>query len=172
MKKKLLALSVLGVALTVTLALLPVGIAQAKAPLRGTTAYEFVGHLGIVDADGRLLAWEGTTSGDIDGVIRWWVEPGDTFTGQAHHYSIRVEIWDSTATELLLAAEMSGTTTARHGKNSNWRENGVVTEANGDFESWVGRHVHESGHFTWQVIDTPDGPVTIPEAGTSIFRIN
>ncbi len=159
-------------ALTVIVALLPVGIAQAKRPLAGTTAYEFVGHLGILDAAGRLLAWEGTTSGDIDGVIRWWAEPGDRFTGQAHHYSLRMEILDPTGTELLLAAEMSGSTTARHEKNSNWRENGVVTETSAELASWLGRHVHESGHFTWQVIDTPDGPVTLPEAGTSIFRVN
>lgn len=159
-------------ALTVILTLLPAGIAQAKTPLRGTTEYEFILLQGIVDAEGRMLAWEGTTSGDIDGVIRWWAEPGDTFTGQAHHYSLRMEIWDSTATELLLAAHMSGCTTARHEKNSNWRENGVVTEASAEYSSWVGRQVHESGHFTWQVIQTPDGPISLPEAGTSIFRVN
>ena len=159
-------------ALTVVMALLPAGIAQAKTPLNGSTAYEFVGHLGMIDADGRLLVWEGTTSGDIDGMIRWWAEPGDTFTGQAHHYSLRMEILDSTGTELLIAAAVKGSTTARHEKNSNWRENGVVIEASEEFEAWVGRHVHESGHFTWQVIDTPDGPITLPKAGTSIFRIN
>ena len=43
------------------LALVPIGMAQAKKPapsLKCTTEYDFVGDLGIV-VDGRLLAWEG-----------------------------------------------------------------------------------------------------------------
>jgi hypothetical protein len=159
-------------ALAVILALLPAGIAQAKTPLRATTAYEFVAPLGIVDGEGRALIWQGTIAGDINGVIKWWAPPEDKVTGQALHYTLRMEVWSSDESLLLLAADQSGSTTVRHGKNSNWRETGVVTEASEEFAMWLGRRVYESGTFTWQVIDTPGGPLTIPEAGTSIFRIN
>ncbi|MHA1621779.1 MAG: hypothetical protein ACTSVO_06500 [Candidatus Heimdallarchaeaceae archaeon] len=30
-------------------------------------------YLGETDAEGRLLAWEGTISGDINGDIFWWM---------------------------------------------------------------------------------------------------
>lgn len=74
--------------------------------------------------------------------------------------------------EVILAANGSGTTTARHMKNSIWRSNGTVTVAEGEYASWLGRNVHESGHFKWDEFPTPDGPVWVPTTGDSIFRIN
>ena len=122
-----------------------------------TTEYDFVGDLGILDPQGRLLAWEGTVSGDINGVIKWWMDPTTmTYTGQASHYEDRFEIWDATETTLLLAGDEAGSTTARHGKNSNWRTNGIVTEAYGEFENWLGRNNHAEGHFTWAAPGLPD----------------
>ena len=134
--------------------------------LKCTTEYNFVGLLGITDAQGRLLAWEGPISGDINGVIKWWMD-GSTmvYTGQASHYVDRFEIWNTDTTVLLLAGDEAGSTTARHEKNSNWRTNGIVTEAYGEFEDWIGRHNHAEGHFTWAAPG-------LPEQGYGTFKIN
>jgi hypothetical protein len=139
--------------------------ASKPAPkLIGTTAHVFMGHLGITK-EGRLLAWEGPISGDIEGVIQWWADGPSTITGQASHYTLRVEIWNAAKTALLLVGDESGSTTVRHGKNSVWRTNGIVTEAYGAFEPWMGRQIHESGRFTWAAPGLPD-------RGESTFRVN
>jgi hypothetical protein len=137
----------------------------AKKPISDSTEYDFVGHLGIFDSEGRLLAWKGTVSGDINGVIKWWMVLPMSYTGQASHYEDRFEIWNAAETELLLAGDEAGTTTARHGKNSNWRTNGTVTEVGQGFEEWLGRQEHSEGHFTWAAPGVPDH-------GTGTFRIN
>ncbi len=135
----------------------PASLPKKPAPsLTCATEYYFVGTLGIFDAEGRLLAWEGTASGDIEGVIRWWmVTESMSYTGQASHYVDRFEILDGDG-ELLLAGDEAGTTTARHGKNSNWRTNGTVTEVGPGFEGWLGRKEHAEGHFTWAAPGLPD----------------
>ena len=141
-------------------------LAIKPAPsLTCTTEYDFFGHLGIFDGQGRLLGWKGTISGDIEGVIQWWMVIPMSTTGQASHFESRFEIWNAAETELLLAGDDAGTTTARHGKNSVWRANGIVTEAYGEFENWNGRRVHEGGHFTWAAPGLPDH-------GDGTFRIN
>jgi hypothetical protein len=155
--------------LSVILVLVSVGMAAAKKPapsLRCTTEYVFVGHLQEIpddlDEEGRLLVWEGPISGDIEGVIQWWMVPSIR-TGQASHYVDRFEIWKGEV--LLLAGDEAGTTTARHGKNSNWRTNGTVTEVGPGFEDWLGRKEHAEGHFTWAAPGLPD-------EGYGTFRIN
>ena len=137
---------------------------QAKNPLNCTTEYWFVGDLGIFDDDGRLLAWTGTVSGDINGEINWWMF---YFTkAQVTHFADDIwEIFDSETGELLLRGNEKGTTTIRHGKNSVWRSNGMVTETNEDLAIWLGRNVHMEGHFTWVEPGFPD-------CGTGIMRIN
>jgi hypothetical protein len=142
---------------------------NAAAPLKATTEYAFVGHLGELDADGRLLAWKGTTSGDIDGVIRWWMVVPFSITGQVTHFEERWEIWDVTSSFLLLEGYNAGTTTNRPGKNGVWRSNGIVTWVHPDFpelDKWFGRHMHESGEFSWLIQGE------LPFQGTGIFRIN
>ncbi len=150
--------------LVVLLAVVPIGMVQAKTPLYCTTDYVFVGHLGTFDDDGRLLCWIGTVSGDINGEINWWMF---FYTkAQVTHFADDIwEILDSETGEVLLRGDEKGTTTIRHGKNSVWRSNGIVLEAYGDFEIWVGRHVHMGGHFTWIVPGFPD-------SGSGILRIN
>ncbi len=145
--------------------------AEAKdpAPLNATLEYEFVGHLLQFDAQGRLLAWEGTTSGDIEGIIRWWMVVPFSVTGQVTHFEERWEIWDASGSTLLIAGYNAGTTTNRPGKSGVWRSNGVVTEVNDDYPElakWFGRHMHESGEFFWIV------PGEFPSDGTGTFRIN
>jgi uncharacterized protein (TIGR02246 family) len=132
--------------------------------LTGTTEHDFVGHLETFDDKGRLLAWEGTISGDINGVIQWWMGPMSTI-GHLSYYVYRVEIWNSDKTVLLLAGEEVGSTTAAPGKDAVWRGNGIVTEASAEFEDWIGRQVYESGRATWAI------PGVLPDHGVSTFLI-
>ena len=144
-------------------------VAKDAAPLNATTEYAFVGHLGAFDDEGRLLAWEGTTSGDIDGVIRWWMVVPFSITGRVTHYEERWEIWDVNMTFLLLEGFNAGTTTNRPGKSGVWRSNGIVTYVNPGFpelDEWLGRHMHESGEFSWFIQGE------LPFLGTGIFRVN
>lgn len=142
---------------------------NADAPLKATTEYSFVGHLGEFDAEGRLLAWQGTTSGDINGIIRWWMVVPFSITGQVTHFEEQWEIWDETDSFLLLRGYNAGTTTNRPGKSGVWRSNGVVTWVNPDIPElaqWFGRHMHESGEFFWVIQGE------FPSHGTGIFRTN
>ena len=154
------------IALILILMLVPTFIAQAHKPapsLIGTTEYYFVGDLGIFDAEGRLLAWEGPISGDIEGVIQWWMVMGP-ITGQVSHFEARWEIWDGA--DLLLAGTEAGTTTNRPGKNGVWRAHGFVTEAVTEFEDWIGRPIHDGGEFIWVI------PGVFPSHGWGELRIN
>jgi hypothetical protein len=165
MKKESKRVGVVLLSFVFLLALVPV-MTQAKNPLNATTYYEFVGHLGITDDDGRLLCWEGTVSGDINGEIYWYMYILDKNCPQVTHFADdRWYIFDSDTGELLLKGDEKGTTTIRHGKNSVWRANGIVLEANEDFAYWLGRHVHMGGHFEWIVPG-------FPGSGSGIFRIN
>ena len=148
-------------------------VAKDAASFTVTTEYEFVGGVAVpeFDAQGRLLAWEGTTNGDIEGIIRWWlVLPMPTrVTGQASHFAGRWEIWDENDRSLLLAGDEAGTTTDRPGKSCVWRANGIVTYVSPDYpelDDWIGRQVHDGGEFTWVV------PGLLPFEGWGEFRIN
>ena len=169
--KKLISIgtiAVLALALLVVSGTVSADESEKPAPtLTGTTEYDFVGLDGIFDDEGRLLCWEGTISGDINGVIKWWMGPMST-TGQASHYVDRFEIWDSDEddAELLLAVDEEGTTTVCHGKNTVWRANGIVTEAYGEFEDWIGCETHNSGDATWII------PGVLPLDGEGTFRVN
>ena len=144
-------------------------VSNDEATLKITTEYAFVGHLGIFDAESRLLAWEGPTDGDIEGTMRWWLVFPTRVTGQASHFVGKWEIWDDTVTVLLLAGYEAGTTTDRPGKSGVWRANGIVTYVNPDFpelDDWFGRQVHDGGEFMWVI------PGEFPSHGWGKFRIN
>lgn len=142
------------------------GPGQPAPTLTGVTAYDFVGadDPPAFDAEGRLLAWKGTISGDIEGVIEWWMVVPFEVTGQVTLWTDRWEIWNPAETELLLAGEEAGTTTAHEGKNGIWRGTGVVTEASREFEAWIGRPTHDGGEFTWAAPGLPD-------KGVGTFRV-
>jgi hypothetical protein len=147
---------------------MPVGHASATQPLRGVHDYVFVNEFD--PARGLVLVWEGNISGDIEGCIQWWAAAPPAVTGQATHYDLRWEIWDSCEADatLLLGGSESGSTTVRNLKNSNWRTNGIVEDAAPEFEEWIGRRSHMSGHFEWVIL--AEGPV--PSHGDGIFRLN
>ena len=89
--KKLISISTIPVlAVTLLLVLGTVLADDAKKPapsLTCTITYDFVGHLGEFDPEGRLLVWDGEIHGDIEGVILWWFDM-DRFvsTGLVSHY--------------------------------------------------------------------------------------
>ena len=143
-----------------------VGLALAKnttPPLTCTTEYNFVGHLGEFDEEVRLLAWEGPISGDINGVIQWWMVLPFKETGQASHYIERWKILDGDG-EVLLVGDEKGTTTICHGKNTTWRANGIVIDASKEYEHYIGSQTHNSGDVIWAALD-------VPSHGTGKMRI-
>ena len=153
--------------LVVVAALVPVGMAAAKKPepkLKGITEYDMVappyGPL-MVDGGGRVLVWEGPISGDIEGVIQWWMG-SVTYTGSVAHYDDRCVILDEDGNMLLEVLE-SGSTTYRDGMDPIWRTNGVVTDASGDYTDWIGRQTHADGDAKLQ---------ETPPCGMGTFRVN
>ncbi len=167
--KKLISIStipVLALALLLVLGTVMADNAAKPAPsLRCTIDYVFVGHLGVTDAEGRLLVWEGNIHGDIEGQILYWFVPAGgppNMPDWAHvsFYEARWEIWDGEV--LLLAGDSAGTTASPPGKDGIWRGNGIVTEAYGEFEDWIGRQTYEGGNVNWD----------FPYSGEGIFRIN
>ncbi len=142
---------------------------QAKKPapsLICAIEYDFVGHLGIFDTEGRLLVWDGVIQGDIEGVILWWFDlTGSQDTGVVKHYVAKWEIYDS-EDNVLLVGDSTGTTATPPGKDGIWRGNGIVTEAYGEFEDWIDRKTYEGGSVTWVI------PGVLPLDGEGIFVIN
>jgi hypothetical protein len=128
--------------------------------------YDFVGHLGEFDDEGRLLVWIGGIHGDIEGVILWWFDlTGSRDTGVVKHYVAKWEIYDS-EDNVLLVGDSTGTTATPPGKDGIWRGNGIVTEAYEEFEDWIGRKTYEGGNVTWVI------PGLLPLGGEGIFGIN
>lgn len=114
-----------------------------------------------------LLAWEGTVRGDIEGVIRWWVEffPPD-LTGVG-----RFELWDCVPEypiscdyenpDLLL---MAGNDAFGYVSATDWEGKGLVTYANGEYAEWFSQRITDGG---WVDFD-PDG---VPLYGEGSFVI-
>ncbi|UCD40506.1 MAG: SgcJ/EcaC family oxidoreductase, partial [Candidatus Bathyarchaeota archaeon] len=147
---------------------------KSAQSLTGTTAYDFFGadDPPTVDAEGRVLCWKGSISGDIEGVILWWFDMDRFVTiGQVSHWVDRWEIWSDDPLEnpeeavLLLAGDEAGTTTAPPGEDGFWWGKGIVTEASAEFEDWIGRQMYDGGNVTWAAPGLPD-------CGEGTFRIN
>ncbi|MDH5761298.1 MAG: hypothetical protein OEZ65_17170 [Gemmatimonadota bacterium] len=140
-------------------------VGDAAPALMSTIDYVFAGHLGQFDADGRLLVWDGTIDGEVNGQILWWFvlgagppnKPPQALVG---FYEARWEIWDGET--LLMAGNSSGTTAKPPGLDGIWRGKGIVTEANADYAEWIGRPMFEDGNVAW----------AFPYSGQGTFRIN
>ena len=163
-----LSLVVLFIAQTMQMAF-AVDNAVADSLLTGKTDYRFVGHLGQTDDEGRLLVWEATIEGDVEGQLQWWfVNPPPTpqleyAGGRLTFYAARWELWVDE--ELLLAGESAGKTDFRNGADGIWDGHGRVTEAAGRFHALKGRVVYETG----TVIVGSDPPKSF--SGTGMFLI-
>ena len=162
--KKLISISTIPV-LALALVLVLGTVLQAKKttpPLTCATEYFFEGDVPPYD-----LAWVGPVSGDIQGVVKWWLlsrSPHPAPPSQVGQMLFRWEIYDS-AENLLLAGEERERTIVRHGKNSVWRANGIVTEASEQFEDYIGSQMHDGGNFTW------DPETGLPDHGFGTLRI-
>jgi hypothetical protein len=131
--------------------------------------YWFVGHFGELDDEGRLLVWEATISGDLNGTIKWWFEsPPPVVNSPFSFYAGRWEIWADG--ELVLAGESAGKTVFPDGlvvggADGIWDGHGVVTEAQGRMSPLKGTKISESGPVV--IGDTP--PVSF--YGTGMFQV-
>jgi ketosteroid isomerase-like protein len=160
--------SVLALVLLVVLGAVLAGDAiDAQKPVSAiicTITYDFFGHLGSVDDEGRLLAWDGEIQGDIEGRILWWFDLAHMQKiGQVSYYVARWEIYDL-ADNLLLAGDSAGTTAKPPGEDGIWRGKGIVIEASAEFEYWIGRQIYEAGNVTYDEAGNPKG-------GGGTFRI-
>ena len=174
--RKLVLFSILSIAFACTDAAVleppvevdPAMAVMAKKPMplsSNTIEYTFVGHLGEVDAEGRLKVWDGHIHGDIEGDIFWWFvagggPPNMPATAHSSFYEARWEIFVDG--DLVLAGHSAGQTATPRGKDGIWRGNGTVTETGEGFEGWMGSHIYEGGNVNWD----------FPYSGTGTFRIN
>lgn len=137
--------------------------------LTSTISYWFVGHLGQTDDEGRLLVWEATIDGDLQGKMKWWfVTPPPAADvpyvgGRVTFYAARWELWSDE--KLLLAGESAGKTDFPDGADGLWDGHGRVTAANGRYKPLKGRLIYETG----PVILGPEPPKTF--SGTGLFLI-
>ena len=159
MKRKVSNLLMLTLALT---SVLMTAITVNAKPSYGAMALD---RGGPVHPEYGSPGWSGPITGDINGYM-YFFNTGKKDAGQAHHFW---EIWlitDGNGIEYgntLLMGTDNGVVTW---KNDKYRMNGVVTEANGDYEHLFGRNVHMSGIITFD----PDTGAPLTAPGT--FRVN
>lgn len=131
--------------------------------------YVFVAYLGQLDQEGRLLVWEATIGGDVNGEMKWWFEvPSPVAASSFSFYTGRWEVWSDG--KLVLAGESAGKTVFPNGVYPNapdgvWDGHGVVTEAYGRYGLLKGRRIYETGPVV--IGETP--PVSFH--GTGMFTI-
>lgn len=100
------------------------------------------------------LVWQGTVKGDVNGVIRWWVEltPSGAFTSVG-----RFEIWgctpmypspdcDFSNSDQLI---MAGYETFAYVSDVDWEGKGIVTYANEEYAEWLGRRTTDGGYVNF-----------------------
>ena len=141
---------------------------ESDGVLVGQVEYWFVGHLGQMDSDGRLLVWEATIEGGVKGKMKWWfVNPPSIAevtlaNGRVSFYTARWEVWGDG--ELLLAGESAGKTVFSDDADGIWDGHGRVTEALGRFGDLIGRQIYETG----PVILGSDPPKSLKGTGTFV----
>ncbi len=121
--------------------------------------------------------WVGTVTFEEHGVfgIRFFHLSEFRDFSQASPFEEYFEIYDSEKPEVVLLGgpDVGVTTTANKiPEPTKYRMNGEIDVATEPFEMWMGRHVHMSGIITWQILETPDGPVAAPVTAPGTIRIN
>ena len=129
--------------------------------------------IGTMELDFMFVnpVWVGTVDLEGYGVYGIRFENlGGIDVGQASHFVENFEIYDLLSpTTIYMGASDFGVVSMA---NSKYRMNGEIDVAIAPFEMWLGRHVHMSGEITWQVLETPDGPVVAPATAPGTLRIN
>jgi hypothetical protein len=98
------------------------------------------------------LAWEGTVEGDINGVIRWWIEftPPDQIGAVG-----RWEIWDCEPVYPAIDCQdpaqliMAGYDVFAYSSATDWGGRGIVTYANEQYAEWYGRRITDGGYVDY-----------------------
>jgi hypothetical protein len=131
--------------------------------------YQFAGHLEQTDEQGRLLVWQGTVEGDLNGEIKWWFVrptpvPNAEYTGGAvSFYSAYWEIRNDG--KLVLAGQSAGKTVFPDGTDGIWDGHGVVTHGDKNHKKYEGRKIYETG----PVVTGPNPPVSF--SGSGMFQV-
>jgi hypothetical protein len=117
------------------------------------------------------LVWEGTIHGDIEGVIRWWVE-FDQDSGEFGGLG-RWEIWDCESVypssgcdfynpDLLI---MAGHDAFAYVSGNEWAGKGIVAYARDDYAEWMGHRITDGGYVDYDEITSfpvyGEGPFVI-----------
>lgn len=167
-RRLMLLLTALSVALSMQMAIAE-NNEGPRERLTGKIDYWFVGHLQQMDDAGRLLVWEGTIEGDLEGKMKWWfvnpppVSPIPHASGRTSFYAARWELWIDD--ELALAGESAGKTVFFDGADGIWDGHGRVTQVASRFKTLNGREIYETG----PVLSGEDPPKTF--SGTGMFLI-
>ena len=163
--------------------MLAAGPATAKdnTPWLGSDiTYQFAIFQGLSDPSfvpAWPLAWEGTIQGDVNGVIRWWIDPLETV------YPVYVGRWEvlacapvypiacSLEAPVIIAGYSVGTNFAPVDGIAEWSGKGIVTFVNDDqypqYAKWFGRRTTEGGWYDF--VDFGEGP--FPNYGEGRFMI-
>jgi len=126
--------------------------------LESYTAYYFAGD--PVRDPSWLLVWEGTIQGDVNGVIRWWVDLAEWFPPD---YVTRWEVLDCDPGDpsscpydpddpddpapVIMAGYSAGTNFAPVGDVVEWSGKGIVTFVAPQYAEWFGRRTTEGGWY-------------------------
>ena len=142
----------------------PAGDKDNAPWLKSDTAYYFAGGQGIFRDPSWLLAWEGTIQGDVNGVIRWWIDTTETV------FPIYVGRWEVLDCQppvvpidcphdpalLVMAGYSAGTNLLPPVDNFvEWSGKGVVTFVAPQYAKWFGRRTTEGG---WYSLDEEGNP--------------
>ena len=147
-------------------------LAKPSPNLTGTMELDFT-----FGAWPEVPVWVGTVDLEGHGVfgIRFFhLTPFKEYS-QASPFEEYFEIYDlGDETKVYLGGPDVGVTTTANKppEPCKYRMNGEIDVANEPFELWLGRNVHMNGFITWQILETPDGPVVVPNTAPGTFRIN
>jgi len=138
--------SIILLTLALSLALVAAVPVQAKRPFEGSMDLNFYLENPI---------WRGTITGDISGNMYFTNvgtgKQGNQEPGKAIHFGEEWLITDESDVMLL-----TGTDEGVVSPNSEYRMNGVVTDASEEYADLIGRNVHMSGYITWAAPGLPE----------------
>ena len=138
------------------LILVPASSVQAKdynAPwLKSDIYYYLAVDQGVLNFP-WLLGWEGTIEGDVNGVLRYWIDVTETF---APDYVARWEVLDCPPDDpiscphdalVVMSGYSAGTNLATVDGITDWLGKGIVTFVAPPYERWFGRRMTEGGWY-------------------------